>query len=213
MAIFSPACNSAKSATIYVPGGRYLIKAATFRGPCKNKITVKIDGTLVAPSDYYAFGNSGYWITVVGGTLDGNGAGFWACRKSGKNCLVGAKTDNSDQAIQAPYQKSQISHANMKSKSCDHQGQSVLQQVQEGSFDSFLELELESGSHISKGKNEVEKIMENNREVNLGTESSSVEGFTSRQNRTYDLENLKSGKIRREVATVAIVYFFKEPSP
>ncbi|XP_059291708.1 polygalacturonase-like [Lycium ferocissimum] len=94
------ACSSVKSATIYVPSGRYLIKAATFRGPCKNKITVKIDGTLVAPSDYYALGNSGYWIlfiqvnriTVQGGTLDGNGAGFWACRKSGKNCPVGARS-------------------------------------------------------------------------------------------------------------------------
>lgn len=93
------ACSSVKSATIYVPGGQYLIKAATFRGPCKSKITVKIDGTLVAPSDYRAVGNSGYWIlfikvsriSVVGGTLDGNGAGFWACRKTGKNCPVGAR--------------------------------------------------------------------------------------------------------------------------
>ncbi|XP_016491031.1 polygalacturonase-like [Nicotiana tabacum] len=94
------ACSSVKSATIYVPGGQYLIKAATFRGPCKSKITVKIDGTLVAPSDYRAVGNSGYWIlfiqvnriSVIGGTLDGNGAGFWACRKSGKNCPVGARS-------------------------------------------------------------------------------------------------------------------------
>ncbi|XP_015084093.1 polygalacturonase-like [Solanum pennellii] len=94
------ACTSVKAATIYVPRGKYLIKSITFRGPCKNKITVKIDGTLVAPSDYNALGNSGYWIlfikvnriSVIGGTLDGNGAGFWDCRKLGKNCPVGARS-------------------------------------------------------------------------------------------------------------------------
>jgi hypothetical protein len=40
-----------------------------------------------------------YWIlfvqvnrvAVYGGTLDAKGAGFWACRKSGKNCPVGAR--------------------------------------------------------------------------------------------------------------------------
>ncbi|KAL2485334.1 Pectin lyase-like superfamily protein [Abeliophyllum distichum] len=60
----------------------------------------QIDGTLVAPSDYRDIGNSGYWIlfihvnriSVIGGTLDANGAGFWACKKSGQNCPVGDKS-------------------------------------------------------------------------------------------------------------------------
>jgi polygalacturonase len=81
-----------------VPKGRYLLKAIVFRGPCKNKITVQIGGTLIAPTDYRALGNSGYWIlfietnrvSVFGGTLDAKGAGFWACRKSRQNCPVGA---------------------------------------------------------------------------------------------------------------------------
>lgn len=93
------ACSSVQPATIYVPRGRYLIKAATFRGPCKNRITVRNDGTLVAPLDYWAIGNSGYWllfiqvngISVIGGNLDAKGAAFWACRKSGNNCPVGAR--------------------------------------------------------------------------------------------------------------------------
>ncbi len=53
----------------------------------------------MAPTDYRALGNSGYWIlfiqvnsvAVYGGTLDAKGAGFWACRKSGKSCPVGAR--------------------------------------------------------------------------------------------------------------------------
>ncbi|KAL9380262.1 hypothetical protein Peur_025919 [Populus x canadensis] len=75
---WSAACSSVSPSTIYVPKGSYLLKATVFRGPCKNKITVQIDGTLVAPTDYRALGNSGYWIlfikvnrvSVFGGTLD-----------------------------------------------------------------------------------------------------------------------------------------------
>ncbi|XP_009605156.1 polygalacturonase-like [Nicotiana tomentosiformis] len=97
---WSAACSSMQPATIYVPRGRYLLKAATFRGPCQNRITVRIDGTLVAPLDYWAIGNSGYWllfiqvngISVIGGNLDAKGAAFWACRKSGNNCPVGARS-------------------------------------------------------------------------------------------------------------------------
>ncbi|KAG2728282.1 hypothetical protein I3843_01G194000 [Carya illinoinensis] len=94
------ACNSATASTIYIPKGRFLLKATVFRGPCKNRITVRIDGTLVAPLDYRALGNSGYWIlfievngiSIFGGKLDAKGAGFWACRRSGKNCPVGARS-------------------------------------------------------------------------------------------------------------------------
>ncbi|KAG8369378.1 hypothetical protein BUALT_Bualt14G0005000 [Buddleja alternifolia] len=97
---WASACGATKMSTIYVPKGRYLIKSAEFRGPCKNKIKVQIDGTLIAPMDYRALGNSGYWIlfiqvnriSVIGGSLDAKGAGFWACRKSGQNCPVGARS-------------------------------------------------------------------------------------------------------------------------
>ncbi|EOY07005.1 Pectin lyase-like superfamily protein [Theobroma cacao] len=97
---WAAACKSATAATIYVPKGRYLVKAVVFRGPCRNRITVQIDGTIVAPTDYRALGNSGYWIlfikvnrvSVIGGTLDAKGAGFWTCRRSGKNCPVGARS-------------------------------------------------------------------------------------------------------------------------
>ncbi|XP_002529098.2 polygalacturonase [Ricinus communis] len=97
---WAAACSSATASTISVPKGRYLIKAIEFRGPCKSRITVKIDGTIEAPVDYRALGNSGYWIlfiqvnqiSVLGGTLDAKGAGFWACRASGKSCPVGARS-------------------------------------------------------------------------------------------------------------------------
>ncbi|XP_050386548.1 polygalacturonase-like [Argentina anserina] len=94
------ACSSTQTAIIYVPKGRFLLKAAEFRGPCKSRIIVQIYGTLIAPTDYWALGNSGYWILfiqvnnlgVFGARLDAKGAGFWACRKSGKSCPVGARS-------------------------------------------------------------------------------------------------------------------------
>ncbi|KAK3008215.1 hypothetical protein RJ639_015033, partial [Escallonia herrerae] len=63
--------------------------------------TEEIQGTLVAPWDYRSLGNSGFWIlfqkvsrlTVSGGgTVDGRGAGFWACRRTGSNCPYGTRS-------------------------------------------------------------------------------------------------------------------------
>lgn len=93
------ACSSLVPATIYVPKGRYLLNAINFRGPCKRKVTFLNGGTLVAPEDYKVVGNSGFWIlfnhvdnlVVSGGKLDAKGVGFWNCRRSGKNCSVGAR--------------------------------------------------------------------------------------------------------------------------
>lgn len=93
------ACGSQRAATMYVPKGRFLIKPVQFSGPCRNRVTVRIDGTLVAPSDFWDMGNSGFWIlfikvsglAVYGGTLDAKGPAFWACRRSGNSCPVGAR--------------------------------------------------------------------------------------------------------------------------
>ncbi|KAL2506146.1 Pectin lyase-like superfamily protein [Abeliophyllum distichum] len=64
LSAWASACASTQPATIYMPKGRYLLGAATFAGQsCKNPvITICIDGTLVAPSNYNVIGNSGNWI-------------------------------------------------------------------------------------------------------------------------------------------------------
>ena len=95
---WAAACGSASPATIYVPPGRYLLLNAVFRG-CKNHaITFRIDATLVAPSDYRVIGNAANWlafqdvtgVSIIGGVLDGQGTGLWACKRSGKSCPSGA---------------------------------------------------------------------------------------------------------------------------
>ncbi|XP_040994593.1 polygalacturonase-like [Juglans microcarpa x Juglans regia] len=96
------ACASANPATIYVPVGRFYLRGVIFNGPCRNNaIRVRIDGTLVAPSDYRVLGNGANWIlfkhvngvTVSGGILDAKGTSLWACKSSGKStCPSGATT-------------------------------------------------------------------------------------------------------------------------
>ncbi|KAJ7969265.1 Polygalacturonase [Quillaja saponaria] len=101
LSAWSKACGSTWPAIIYVPPGRFLLRKAVFNGQCKsNAITIHIDGTLVAPSDYGVIGNAGNWllfehvsgVSVVGGILDGQGTGLWDCKNSGKNCPSGATT-------------------------------------------------------------------------------------------------------------------------
>lgn len=99
LSAWAKACASVKPPVIYVPAGRFLLRNAVFSGPCKNsRITFRIAGTLVAPSDYRVIGNAGNWllfqhvngVTISGGILDGQGTGLWACKNSGKSCPSGA---------------------------------------------------------------------------------------------------------------------------
>ncbi|KAJ4954134.1 hypothetical protein NE237_030966 [Protea cynaroides] len=95
---WSQACSSGNWATLYVPPGQYLLGQAQFSGNCKNPITIQIDGTLVAPSNYHVIGNAGAWLTFIGvtglsiygGTLDGQGTTLWACKALGSGCPDGA---------------------------------------------------------------------------------------------------------------------------
>ncbi|XAR64540.1 Polygalacturonase [Bertholletia excelsa] len=98
---WSAACKSAQPATIYVPRGRYLMGKTVFEGKCGSRyVTFRIEGTLVAPSDFRAIGNEDNWIlfhkvsgvSIFGGTLDGQGSGLWHCKKSGNSCPEGARS-------------------------------------------------------------------------------------------------------------------------
>ena len=102
---WTKACASVSPAIIYVPAGRFYLGQVVFSGPCKNNaITVRIDGTLVAPADYRVLGNTGNWllfkhvdgVTISGGILDGQGTGLWACKASGNSCPSGATVCEND---------------------------------------------------------------------------------------------------------------------
>ncbi|CAM8956674.1 unnamed protein product [Rhodiola kirilowii] len=95
------ACSAHRPAMLYVPPGTYLLKSVNFVGPCNNgKVTFRIDGTLVAPSDFKVIGNNANWllfrnvdgVSIVGGVLDGRGSRLWDCKNSGKSCPSGATT-------------------------------------------------------------------------------------------------------------------------
>ncbi|XP_031252116.1 polygalacturonase-like [Pistacia vera] len=98
---WAAACGSEESTTIYVPKGRHLLGSMAFKGDCKNSdITIRIDGTLVAPSDYHVLGQSDNWlsfervsgVSIIGGALDAKGTALWNCKAKGTNCPNGATT-------------------------------------------------------------------------------------------------------------------------
>nr|ACV85697.1 ripening-induced polygalacturonase 4 [Carica papaya] len=99
IAAWHEACSSINPATIYVPVGKFLLHNAVFQGKCKNNISIRIEGTLVAPpykvtkffENWVLFeGVNG--VSIFGGILDGQGASLWACKKSHKGCPKGATT-------------------------------------------------------------------------------------------------------------------------
>jgi len=96
---WAAACGSSGATTVYVPAGSFSLGPVTFSGPCSSsRITVQIDGTLIAPSNYAEIGTKGGWIlfdhvdgvSVYGGVIDGRGASLWSCKASAHNCPDGA---------------------------------------------------------------------------------------------------------------------------
>lgn len=99
LAAWKQVCSSTKPATMYVPPGKFLLRDMVFRGKCKNDgIIIRIDGTLVAPSDYHVIGHSENWllfenvygVSIFGGIIDGQGTSLWNCKAHGKKCPRGA---------------------------------------------------------------------------------------------------------------------------
>ncbi|KDP29564.1 hypothetical protein JCGZ_19277 [Jatropha curcas] len=99
LAAWNYACSSRTPTTIYVPVGRFLLRNVVFHGKCNNEaILVRIDGILVAPSDYHVIGHEESWIlfdnvngvSISGGILDGQGTGLWNCKATSKKCPTGA---------------------------------------------------------------------------------------------------------------------------
>jgi polygalacturonase len=86
-------CGSTRPVSIYVPPGKFLVSQTDFIGPCQNNdVEIYIDGTIVAPSGHNTGATT--WIlfkyvqglSIVGGTLDGQGQLLWDCKISGSNC-------------------------------------------------------------------------------------------------------------------------------
>ncbi|XP_045792169.1 polygalacturonase-like [Trifolium pratense] len=95
------ACSSTTPTTIYVPKGKFLVSdSVVFKGSCNNNdITVNIDGTLLANSNYDVIGKEESWllfedvdgVSIIGnGFLDGQGTSLWDCKRSGESCPMGA---------------------------------------------------------------------------------------------------------------------------
>lgn len=98
---WAAACASTASSIIFVPKGRYLLHPAVFSGRyCTSaRITILINGTLVAPADYRILGKANNWlsfegvsgVSILGGAFDAKGPALWACKAAGnQHCPSGA---------------------------------------------------------------------------------------------------------------------------
>ncbi|CAI9114015.1 OLC1v1037486C1 [Oldenlandia corymbosa var. corymbosa] len=88
--VWKIACSSPIPAKIVVPGRKtFLLRPIDFAGPCKSNLTLRIDGTIVAPKDpeiwkgldpnKWLYFHQVKYLTVEGrGTVDGNGHKWWA---------------------------------------------------------------------------------------------------------------------------------------
>ncbi|XP_047975050.1 probable polygalacturonase At1g80170 [Salvia hispanica] len=100
------ACSKQGSSIFLVPKGkRYLVSATKFKGPCAGKLTIQIEGTIVAPDDIDTWDPDfprmwlGYYnLTNVSfegnGVIDGSGKKWWAasCKRNKSNPCKGAPT-------------------------------------------------------------------------------------------------------------------------
>ncbi|KAI4314343.1 hypothetical protein L6164_027260 [Bauhinia variegata] len=99
------ACSTPKS-VFFVPQGRsYLVSATKFKGPCADKLTIQIDGTIVAPDEpknwdpkfervWLEFSKLDKAVFQGDGVIDGSGSKWWAesCKKNKSNPCRGAPT-------------------------------------------------------------------------------------------------------------------------
>ncbi|CAN6237021.1 unnamed protein product [Urochloa humidicola] len=97
---------SLESAVFLVPSGRrYKVGASTFMGPCKNKMIIQIQGTIVAPEEPSEWDprSPRLWLLFTGlagariqggGVIDGSGSKWWAnsCKINKSNPCKAAPT-------------------------------------------------------------------------------------------------------------------------
>ncbi|GER27564.1 pectin lyase-like superfamily protein [Striga asiatica] len=93
---------SASNSVLLVPENRiYLVSAIRFKGPCAGKLTIQIDGKIVAPDDPKAWDpkNPRTWLGFYNlskasfeglGVIDGSGSKWWAnsCKRNKSNALT-----------------------------------------------------------------------------------------------------------------------------
>ncbi|KAJ6293455.1 hypothetical protein OIU78_025435 [Salix suchowensis] len=92
------ACAVPKSVFLVPSGGRYLVNATRFKGPCADNLIIQIDGTIVAPDEpknwdpnlarlWLDFTKLNGVLFQGNGVIDGSGSKWWAssCKRNKTN--------------------------------------------------------------------------------------------------------------------------------
>lgn len=100
LAAWAAACEDSSSSSsppvMRVPAGTFLVSQAYFKGPCRSAagVVVAVDGRVVAPpavdTSAWIMFHYAHGLEIRGGTLDGNGHAYWACKTTaGRRCPHG----------------------------------------------------------------------------------------------------------------------------
>ncbi|KAJ4822490.1 hypothetical protein Tsubulata_050164 [Turnera subulata] len=108
------ACAADTPSKVVIGSWDYMVGSLSFEGPCKNKVTVHLEGTFKAPEDPKQLQNSqNGWVifrnvdglnVLGGGTLDGQGALAW----SQNNCATTGKCNSIANVVFASLTNSRI---------------------------------------------------------------------------------------------------------
>ncbi|KAJ6724114.1 hypothetical protein OIU85_022079 [Salix viminalis] len=95
---WATACAVPKSVFLVPSGGRYLVNATRFKGPCADNLIIQIDGTIVAPDEpknwdpnlarlWLDFTKLNGVLFQGNGVIDGSGSKWWAssCKRNKTN--------------------------------------------------------------------------------------------------------------------------------
>ena len=83
-------CASPVPATLLVPKGDFLAGPVIFAGPCKSKVTVEVQGTILAPPsgyptpEWFLFEHVDNVVLTGPGTFHGKGEAVWKADGCGK---------------------------------------------------------------------------------------------------------------------------------
>lgn len=83
-------CASPVPATLLIPKGEFLAGPVIFAGPCKSKVTVEVQGTVIATTSGFAtpewilFERVDNVVLTGPGTFHGRGEKIWAADGCGK---------------------------------------------------------------------------------------------------------------------------------
>ncbi|KAJ6727622.1 hypothetical protein OIU74_005802 [Salix koriyanagi] len=158
------ACAVPKSVFLVPSGGRYLVNATRFKGPCADNLIIQIDGTIVAPDEpknwdpnlarlWLDFTKLNGVLFQGNGVIDGSGSKWWAssCKRNKTNPCREAPTAFTIDSSSSVKVKGLTIKEQPADEFCDFQVRIPLQNCKIGTGDDCISIVNGSSAIKMKG--------------------------------------------------------------